>query len=62
MKEKFKKANYKCLKYLGDRQNLLQYVETNQTELFFSNKYHTSWGLICKNTHLEFVYSLAATK
>ncbi len=54
MKETLKKANYKYLKYLGDKQHLLLDVDTNQTELFFSNKNHASWGIIFKNTHLEF--------
>jgi|LakMenEpi03Aug12_release.lakeMendotaPanAssembly.Ray.scaffolds.fasta_scaffold3810350_2 hypothetical protein len=62
MKETVKQANYKYLNYLGNQQHLLLNIVTNNIELFFSNKNHASWGLIYKNTHLEFVRSLAATK
>jgi hypothetical protein len=62
MKETFKKANYKYLNYLGDRQHILLNLDTNRKELFFSNKYHSGWGLIYKNTHLEFASSLLASK
>jgi hypothetical protein len=55
MKEILKIAGYKHLKYLGDRQHLLLNITTNMMELFFSNKNHSGWGLIYKNTHLEYV-------
>ena len=51
-------AGYRHLKYLGHRQHLLLNIVSNKNELFFSNKNHSSWGLIYKNTHLEFVSSL----
>jgi hypothetical protein len=58
MKETFRMAGYRHLKYLGHRQHLLLNMASNKNELFFSNKNHSSWGLIYKNTHLEFVSSL----
>jgi hypothetical protein len=62
MKEILRMAGYRYLKYLGHQQHLLLNVETNSKELFVSNKNHASWGLIYKNTHLEFVSSLVPTK
>jgi hypothetical protein len=58
MKEKLKKANYKYEKYLGSKSHLLRDLDTGKLEMFFSNKRHASWGLIWKNTHLEFVRSV----
>lgn len=57
MKETFNKANYQYLKYLGLKQHLLLNVDAGTKEVFSSNKHHASWGLIYKNTHLEFVRS-----
>jgi hypothetical protein len=62
MKETLEKANYRYLNYLGQKQHSLLNLDTNKVELFFSNKHHSSWGLIYKNTHLEFASSLAATR
>jgi len=62
MKETLQKANYKYMQYLGNRQHLLFNIHNKKKELFISNKNHSSWGLIYKNTHLEFISSLAATK
>lgn len=58
MKETLKKAGYKYLKYLGNKEHLLLNIKTNVKEIFFSNKNNASWGLIYKNTHLEFARSL----
>jgi hypothetical protein len=58
MKEKLKEANYEYKKYLGNKSHLLWNVSTDKFEVFFSNNHHASWGLIWKNTHLEFAYSL----
>ncbi|MFM7851830.1 MAG: hypothetical protein ACKO96_07885 [Flammeovirgaceae bacterium] len=60
MKETLRKSGYKYLKHLGNQQHLLLNTETNGKELFVSNKNHSSWGLIYKNTHLEFVSSIPA--
>lgn len=62
MKETLEKANYRYLNYLGHKQHLLVNLETKKVELFFSNKHHSGWGLIYKNTQLEFASSLVATK
>jgi len=31
---------------------------TGKKEIFFANKNHASWGIIWKNTHLEFAHSI----
>lgn len=54
MKETLKHANYQYIRYLGNLEHLLQNKTTGNLEVFFSNKNHASWGLIFKNTHLEF--------
>ena len=56
MKETFKKAGYTYIKYLGDRTHLLKASDGN-IEVWFTNKNHASYGLIYKNTHLEFAHS-----
>ena len=58
MKETLQKANYKYQKCLGNKTHLLLDIDSNRLELFFSNKNHASWGLIFKNTHLEFIRSV----
>jgi hypothetical protein len=62
MKESLKNAGYNYLKYLGAKQHLLLNKDTKSKELFVSNKNHASWGLIYKNTHLEFVSSSPLSK
>lgn len=51
--ETIKKAGYRYVKYLGDKQHLL-ISEDGGKEIWFANKNHASYGLIYKNTHLEF--------
>lgn len=58
MKETIKNANYSYVKYLGDKQHLLKENVSGKLEIFFANKNHSSWGLIWKNTHLEFARSV----
>ena len=53
MKQTFKEAGYRYVKYLGNREHLLL-NEDGGLELFFTNKNHASWGLKFKNSHLEF--------
>jgi hypothetical protein len=53
MKETFKEAGYKHFKNVGYGQHIL-INRYGKYELFFCNKNHASWGLIYKNTHLEF--------
>ncbi len=58
MKQTLRQANYKYQKYLGDKMHILKEVDSDNLELFFSNKNHASWGLIYKNTHLEYITSI----
>lgn len=48
---------YSYVKYLGDGEHLLRNVD-GELEIWFSNYHHASYGLIYKNTHLEFARSL----
>lgn len=57
MKETLKQAGYAYVKYLGFRQHLLK-NENGDKEIWVSNKNHASYGLIYKNTHLEFMSSV----
>lgn len=52
-KETLKDAGYTYGRYLGDGEHLL-YNEDGRGEVWFSNLNHASYGLIYKNTHLEF--------
>jgi hypothetical protein len=54
MKATLKQANYRYVEYLGNGEHLLIDLTSGKKEIFFSNKNHASWGLIWKNTHLEF--------
>ena len=57
MKEKIKYSGYNYIKYLGNGEHLLEFVkglQPYQFEVWFSNKNHASYGIIYKNTHLEF--------
>lgn len=38
--------------------HILRDVETGKLEMWFANKNHASYGIIYKNTHLEFVRSV----
>lgn len=62
MKESFKHAGYKYIKYLGKKEHLLLNKVNEKLEIFFSNKNHSSWGLVWKNTHLEFASTLGNKK
>ena len=53
MKETFKQAKYTYVKYLGNKEHLLR-NENQIPEIWFANKNHASYGLIYKNTHLEY--------
>lgn len=55
MKETLKEAGYRYIKFLGDRQHVIQPLCGKQPpEVWVSNKDHASYGIIYKNTHLEF--------
>lgn len=48
-----KGEGYTYIKFLGDREHLLK-DKNGELEIWFSNKDHSSYGLIYKNTHLEY--------
>jgi hypothetical protein len=54
MKENLKEADYKMINYLGEGEFLLKEISSRNYEIWFANKNHASYGLIFKNTHLEF--------
>jgi hypothetical protein len=58
MYETMKEAGYKHLKSIGNGQHILLDLDTGIKEMFFCNKNHASWGIIYKNTHLEFAHSI----
>ncbi len=60
MKETLKQAGYQYYKYTGGitKQHLIKNLHTGRIEVFVANKNHASWGLIYKNTHLEFCGSV----
>jgi len=61
MKETLKQSGYKYIKYIGNKQHLLLNVTDKKLEIFFANKNHASWGIIWKNTHLEFARSIVSS-
>ena len=68
MKQTLKEANFKYIKYLGDGEHLiyddskLGDKNNSKYEVWFSNKNSASYGLIFKNTHLEFARSVRVCK
>lgn len=58
MKETFKEGGYKHTASLGGGQHLLLNLLTKESEVWYCNKNHASYGLVYLNTHLEFAYSL----
>lgn len=52
-----KEANYKYMFPLGSGAHVLKDLDNEKLEVFYSNKNHASWGIIYKNTHLEFARS-----
>ncbi len=60
-KETLKQGGYLYMRYLGDKLHLLENTtgtEPYQFEIWMANKNHASYGLIYKNTHLEFCRSV----
>ena len=53
-KRTMKEAGYKHLASLGNKLHLLEEVSTGQQEVWRCVKNHASYGIIYKNTHLEF--------
>ena len=60
MKETLKQSKYSYIRYLGLKEHLLKDEDSGKLEIFLSNKNHASWGIIWKNTHLEFARSVNA--
>jgi hypothetical protein len=54
----FKEAGMRYIKYMGDRQHMLYDCEMGTHEVWIANKNHASFGLIYKNTHLEFAHNI----
>jgi hypothetical protein len=54
-KRTFKQAGYTYIKNMGNKSHLLIGPE-GITEVWVCNKNHASYGLIYKNTHLEFAH------
>ena len=52
-KQTLKEAGYKHYKTMGNGEHILINPD-GIFEIWFCNKNHVSWGLIYKNTHLEF--------
>ena len=55
MKETLKQAGYTFIRRIDKGIFLLKDNTTGIIEMFMANKNHASWGLIYKNTHLEFM-------
>lgn len=58
-------ANYDTMKDSGyehyaflNGEHILRHKETGKLERWFANKNHASYGIIYKNTHLEFAASV----
>ena len=47
-------AGYRHLRTLGGGEHLLLNDPTDEVEVWFNNKNHAGYGIIYKNTHLEF--------
>jgi len=56
-KETLKKAGYEHVRSVGNGEHLLRDREGGKLELWFCRKNHASYGLVYKNTHLEFARS-----
>lgn len=58
--EKMSDANYIWVCYLPrDKYHILYNQTTHGYEIWFANKNHASWGLLYKNTHLEFIRDIS---
>lgn len=55
-----KSEGYKHIWTVGDGEHILQDTRNGQYEIWFSNKNHASYGLVYKNTHLEFARTVTA--
>jgi hypothetical protein len=60
MKETMKQAGYRHVATFFKGEHLLEDTKTGKRELWLANKNHASYGIIYKNTHLEFARSISA--
>lgn len=60
-KQTLKQAGYRYSYFNRDHNvHILQDIESGKFEAWAANKNHASFGLIYKNTHLEFCFSLSS--
>ena len=57
MKQTLKESGYKYIRYSDHFHAHILEDESGKKELWVANKNHASYGIIYKNTHLEFVSS-----
>ena len=57
IRETLKQAGYISIKSIGEGEFVLT-DESGKQEIWFANKNHASYGIIYKNTHLEFARSV----
>lgn len=55
MKQTLKQAGYVYVRLDWTSYHVLRNLRTGKLELWGANKHHASYGLIYKNTHLEFI-------
>ena len=55
MKETMSKAGYKYVGSIGQHEHVVQPINGQPAEVWANNKNHASYGIIYKNTHLEFM-------
>jgi hypothetical protein len=61
VKETMARAGYRYVRYdAANRGHILQELDSDTPELWVANKNHASYGIIFKNTHLEFASSVQA--
>lgn len=59
MKETMKEAGYKYIRSHGYNSHELENQNTGLREMWYANKNHASYGIVYKNTHLEFGYTIS---
>ena len=58
-RETLKEAGYEYVRFSRQEGgHILREVDSGKLEVWFANKNHASYGLIYKNTHLEFARSV----
>ena len=57
-RETIREAGFEYVAYLGNREHSLRDRETGEVSVWCSNRNHASYGIIFKNTHLEYVRSV----